>query len=62
MKWDSNYAQETKNVTDTVYFLYTGGFTKPEEEKRKLQIDQNLKQVDYFKKYTTFVYEYVPKN
>ncbi len=61
MKWDNNYALETKNVTDTVYFLYTGGFPKPEEEKRKSQIDQNLRQVDYFKKYTTFVYGYVPK-
>ncbi|MBA2423476.1 MAG: glycosyltransferase family 39 protein [Chitinophagales bacterium] len=61
MKWDSDYANETKKVTDTVYFIYTGGFPKLEEEKRKAQIEQNLKQVDYFKKYTTFVYGYAPK-
>jgi 4-amino-4-deoxy-L-arabinose transferase-like glycosyltransferase len=61
MKWDSDYTIETAGTTDTVWFLYTGGFPEPEREKRKVQIEQNLKQVDYFEKYICFVFGYAPK-
>jgi hypothetical protein len=61
LKWDSDYAVETKDIRDTVYFLYTG---LPQEEKikRTSQIEQNMKQVDYFEKYICYVYGYAPKN
>jgi len=61
LKWDSDYAVETKDTRDTVYFLYTG---LPHEEKikRTSQIEQNMKQVDYFEKYVCYVYGYAPKS
>jgi hypothetical protein len=61
LKWDSDYAVETKNIRDTVYFLYTGGFPLAERQKRMAQIEQNLKQVDYYEKYICFVFGYAPK-
>lgn len=61
MKWDSDYVVETKDVKDTVYFLYTGGFGEGEKTKRMRQIEQNLKQVDYHESYISFVYGYAPK-
>lgn len=61
MKWSSDYTQETENLTDTTYFLFTGGFGETEKAKRIQQIEQNMKQIDYFEKYICFVYGYVPK-
>ena len=61
LNWDSDYAVETKNIRDTVYFLYTGGFPLAERQKRMAQIEQNLKQVDYYEKYICFVFGYAPK-
>jgi 4-amino-4-deoxy-L-arabinose transferase-like glycosyltransferase len=62
LKWDSDYAVETKDIRDTVYFIYTGGFPLEERNKRTSQIEQNMKQVDYFEKYICYVYGYAPKN
>lgn len=61
LKWDSDYTSVTKNVRDTVYFLYTGGFPDGERQRRTEQIEQNMVQVDYFQKYVCFVYGYAPK-
>jgi hypothetical protein len=61
LKWDTDYAAETKDIRDTVYFLYTGGFSPDERNKRTSQIEQNMKQVDYFEKYVCYVYGYAPK-
>jgi len=61
LKWDTDYAAETKDLRDTVYFLYTGGFSPEERNKRTSQIETNMKQVDYFEKYVCFVYEYAQK-
>lgn len=61
LKWDSDYTVETKDIRDTVYFLYTGGFPIEEKNKRMAQIEQNLKQVDYYEKYICFVFGYAPK-
>ncbi len=62
MKWNDDYSGITESVEDTVYFLYTGGFTDAEREKRTAEIEQNLQQIDYFEKYTCFVYGYAPRN
>lgn len=61
LKWDSDYAVETDNVRDTVYLLYTGGFSHKEKSKRIAQIETSMRQVDYFEKYECVVYGYVPK-
>jgi len=61
LKWDDDYTQVTKNIKDTAYFLYTGGFPDGERERRTKQIETNMRQVGYFEKYICFVYEYVPK-
>ena len=61
MKWDSDYTAETSNVKDTVYFLFTGGFPQPEKDRRIGQIEQNLRQVDYYERHVCFVFGYIPK-
>lgn len=61
MKWDSDYTKETENLKDTIWFIYTGGFPDTEKEKRTKQIEVNMKQIDFFEKYTCFVYGYAPK-
>ncbi|MEO6833803.1 MAG: hypothetical protein ABI378_14250 [Chitinophagaceae bacterium] len=61
LTWDTDYTQLTKNWKDTAYFLYTGGFPDGERNKRTKEIEQNMRQIDYFEKYVCFVYEYVPK-
>jgi 4-amino-4-deoxy-L-arabinose transferase-like glycosyltransferase len=61
LKWDSDYTKETTNVSGPVWFVYTGGFPQEERQRRTAQIEQNLKQVDYFEKYVTFVYGYERK-
>lgn len=61
LKWDDDYTQITRGIKDTAYFLYTGGFPEGEREKRTKQIEQNLRQVDYFEYAICFVYVYVPK-
>ena len=60
LKWDSDYTLETRDLQDTVYFLYTGGFSPEERQKRISQIEVNMKQVDYFEKYVCFVFGYRP--
>lgn len=62
MNWDSDFAVETKELQDTTYFIYTGGFPEPEKQKCISQIETNMKQIDYFEKYVCFVYGYVPKS
>jgi hypothetical protein len=62
LKWDSDYSVETKDIRDTVYFLYTGGFPPAERARRTSQIEQNMKQVDYFEQYVCYVYGYAPKS
>lgn len=61
MNWDTDYEVVTRDVKDTVYFVYTGGFPDEERKKRTSQIEQHMQQVDYFEKYISFVYMYVPK-
>lgn len=61
LTWGDDYAEVTKSVTDTAYFLYTGGFPDPEKEKRTKQIEQNMRQVGYYEYAICFVYVYVPK-
>jgi len=61
LKWDSDYAAETKDIRDTVYFLYTGGFPPGERNKRTTQIEEHMKQVDYFEKYVCYVFGYAPR-
>lgn len=59
--WSDDYAEVTKGVKDTAYFLYTGGFPDSEKEKRTKQIEQNMRQVGYYEYAICFVYVYVPK-
>jgi len=61
MNWDTDYEVVTRGVKDTVYFVYTGGFPDEERKKRTTQIEKNMRQADYFEKYISFVYMYVPK-
>jgi hypothetical protein len=63
LTWDTEYAELTRNVTDTVYFLYTGGFPDEEKDKRIEQLNRSVVQVDYFAipDWVVFVYTYVPK-
>lgn len=61
LTWDNDYSQITKTWKDTAYFLYTGGFPEGERNRRTKEIEQNMRQIDYFEKYICFVYEYVPK-
>jgi hypothetical protein len=63
LAWDDDYSSVTKNLSDTVYFLYTSGFPEKERDKRTSQIEKNMQQVDYFRKndWFVFVYGYAPK-
>jgi hypothetical protein len=63
LTWDQNYADVTLNVSDTAYFIYTGGFPDHERNKRTAEIEKNMQQVDYFRKndWFVFVYTYAPK-
>lgn len=61
LTWDTNYSELTQHWKDTAYFLYTGGFGEAERQRRMQEIEQNMRQIDYFEKYICYVYEYVPK-
>jgi hypothetical protein len=61
LNWELNYTDVTRNVRDTAYFLYTGGFAGIERDKRLQQIAQNMQQVGYYEYATCTVYVYVPK-
>jgi hypothetical protein len=61
LKWDDDYAQITRGIKDTAYFLYTGGFPEGERTKRTKEIEQNMRQVGYFEDAICFVFIYVPK-
>ncbi len=61
MKWDTDYGAATRHVTDTVYFLYTGGFPEEERSYRTQQLQQHLEQIAYFEKYICYVYGYIPR-
>ncbi|MBS1644798.1 MAG: glycosyltransferase family 39 protein [Bacteroidetes bacterium] len=61
LTWDTNYSLLTQHWKDTAYFLYTGGFGEAERQRRTRELEQNMRQLDYFEKYICYVYEYVPK-
>jgi hypothetical protein len=63
LTWDNDYAEVTKNLTDTTYFLYTGGFPDQEKNKRTGQILNHMVEVNYFAipEWVVFVYTYVPR-
>ncbi len=60
LRWDDNYAEVTKAVKDTAYFLYTGGFSDDERKNRISEIEQHMRLVDYYRYAVCFVYVYVP--
>jgi hypothetical protein len=61
LRWDDNYTSVTQNIKDTAYFLYTGGFSDQERERRTRETEQNMKQVAYYESGICFVFVYVPK-
>lgn len=61
LKWDDNYADITRNIRDTAYFLYTGGFAGVERDMRLTQLAQHMQQIGYFEHAICYVYEYAPK-
>ncbi len=61
LSWEDDYTELTKNLKDTAYFLYTGGFPEGERARRTSEIEKNMKQVGYFERDICFVYVYAPK-
>lgn len=61
LTWQDDYTKLTKPLRDTTYFLYTGGFSEDERNRRTAEIGQNMKQVGYFEKDICFVFVYVPR-
>lgn len=61
MTWEDDYTEVTKNLKDTTYFIYTGGFGDWEKNRRIGEIEKNMQQVAYFEKDVCFVYVYAPK-
>ncbi len=62
LNWDDNFTQLTNNIKDTAYFLYTGGFTDEERQRRTHEIEQNMQQVAYFEHAVCYVFVYIPKH
>jgi hypothetical protein len=62
LTWEDDYTELTKNLRDTAYFIYTGGFPEGERARRTAEIERNMKQVAYFEKDICFVFVYAPKS
>ncbi len=45
LKWEDNYTEVTKPITDTAYFLYAGGITKEKLQEHRQEIQANLKPI-----------------
>ncbi len=61
LTWDIDYNSITSRISDTVYFLYTGGFPEQERQQRTEQLSRDLEQIGYFEQYICYVYVYVPR-
>jgi 4-amino-4-deoxy-L-arabinose transferase-like glycosyltransferase len=62
LTWEDDYTELTKNLKDTAYFIYTGGFAEGERKRRIAEIEKNMKQIDYFERDICFVFVYAPKS
>ncbi len=62
LNWNDDFSQVTENIKDTAYFLYTGGFTPEERQRRTHEIEQNMQQVAYFEHVVCYVFVYAPKS
>lgn len=61
LDWRESYMQLGSTITDTTFFLYTGGLSSGELERRKAELEVNLQQIDSFDKEHCLVFVYTPK-